>query len=220
LTSFFSGYTIFKQRSVNEHHLKTMTDLTPRERRYQKTRQAILQAALDIIAEKGVEGLALREVAQRIDYSPAGLYEYFKSKDELITAVCLEGFERLADYLNQVPADLPPAERLTQLGLAYLNFARQNRAHFLFIFTTISPSQIAPDQLSAEAPFRNLWQTVQALIDTGQMDLPPGYGAHELAYVLWSLVHGMAMLELTPYRSANFDLAAVQSWVIEKFWRR
>jgi AcrR family transcriptional regulator len=197
-----------------------MIEQTPRERRYQKTRQAILQAALDVLSEKGVEGLSLRAVAQRIDYSPAGLYEYFKSKDELMTAVCQEGFEQLGDYLNQVPADLPPAERLAQLGLAYLNFARQNRAHFLLIFTTISPSQIAPDQLSAETPFHNLLPTVQALIDASQIDLPPGYGAPELAYVLWSLVHGMAMLELTPYRSATFDLAAVQGWVIEKFLRR
>ncbi len=197
-----------------------MIELTPRERRYQKTHQAILQAALDVLSEKGVEGLSLRAVAQRIDYSPAGLYEYFKSKDELITAVCQEGFERLGDYLNQVPADLPPAERLTHLGLAYLKFARHNRAHFLLISTTISPSQIAPDQMSAETPFYNLLQMAQAVIDTGQIDLPPGYGVTELAYVWWSLVHGMAMLELTPYHSAPFDLAAVQGWAIENFWRR
>jgi AcrR family transcriptional regulator len=197
-----------------------MTDLTPRERRYQKTRQAILQAALDVLSEKGIEGLSLREVAQRIDYSPTGLYEYFKNKDKLITAVCLEGFERLGDYLNQVPADLPPAERLTQLGLAYLNFARHNRAHFLLIFTTVSPNKIAPDQLAATAPFHNLLQTVQDFVDTGQIDLPPGYGAPELAYVLWSLAHGMAMLELTPYHAADFSLTDVQAWAIEKFWRR
>jgi hypothetical protein len=74
--------------------------------------------------------------------------------------------------------------------------------------------------MSTKTPFHNLLQTAQAFIDTGQIDLTPGYGAPELDYVLWSLVHGMAMLELTPYRSATFDLAAVQNWAIEKFWRR
>ena len=111
--------------------------LTPRERRHQKTKQAILQAAQDIIAEKGADGLSLREIAQRIDYSPAGLYEYFNSKDEIIAAVCVEELEQFSTYLNRVPTGLPPAERIIQLGQAYLDFARNYPEQFVFIFTML-----------------------------------------------------------------------------------
>ena len=113
-----------------------MNNLTPRERRHQKTKRAILQAAQDIIAEKGADGLSLREIAQRIDYSPAGLYEYFNSKDDIIEAVCIAEFEQLSAYLNQVSTELSPIERIVQLGHAYLDFAKNSPEHFLFIFTT------------------------------------------------------------------------------------
>jgi AcrR family transcriptional regulator len=46
-------------------------ELTPRQRRAMNTRQSILDAAREIISERGVYGLSLREVARRIDYSPA-----------------------------------------------------------------------------------------------------------------------------------------------------
>ena len=75
-------------------------DTTPRERRAERTRKAILDTAMQLIVEKGPDKLSLREVARRIDYSPAGLYEYFGSKDELVEAACSEADRRLGLYLN------------------------------------------------------------------------------------------------------------------------
>ena len=57
--------------------------LTPRQRRHLRTKDAILDAARQIIATEGAEKLSMRAIAKRIDYSPAGLYEYFGSKDVL-----------------------------------------------------------------------------------------------------------------------------------------
>ena len=57
---------------------------TPRERRAQRTRDAILEAARQIIGKDGIDGLSTRGIADAIDYSPAGLYEYFGSKEEII----------------------------------------------------------------------------------------------------------------------------------------
>lgn len=64
----------------DKNKAKAMEDtLTPRERRAQRTRDAILEAARGIISKKGVEALSIRSIADAIDYSPAGLYEYFGS---------------------------------------------------------------------------------------------------------------------------------------------
>ncbi len=60
-------------------------------RRHVRTKQAILDAALEIVIQNGPAALSMRSLAERIDYSPAGLYEYFSSKEEIISAVCDEG---------------------------------------------------------------------------------------------------------------------------------
>jgi AcrR family transcriptional regulator len=192
-----------------------MTKLTPRERRQQKTRRAILQAAREIISEKGLGGLSLREIAHRTDYSPAGLYEYFNSKDEIITAVCADGFERFSAYLSRVPTDLPPSERLMELGLAYLDFAKNNPEHFLFIFTTLPNEVPFTDLIEGDTPYDVLRQAVQDFIQTEDVGLPSGYTVDDLAYILWSQVHGMAMLQRTVFCDFERDFNPIHRWALE-----
>ena len=192
-----------------------MTKLTPRERRQQKTRRAILQAAREIISEKGLDGLSLREIAHRTDYSPAGLYEYFNSKDEIITAVCVEGFERFSAYLNRVPTDLPPSERLMELGLAYLDFAKNNPEHFLFIFTTLPNEVPFTDLIEGDTPYDVLRQAAQDFIQTEDVGLPSEYTVDDLAYILWSQVHGMAMLQRTVFCDFERDFDPIHRWALE-----
>src|SRR5688572_28249541 len=104
-----------------------------RVRRQQRTRDAILTAALEIVIAEGVTALSLREVARRVDYSPAGLYEYFGSKEEIVAALVSEGYRRFTIHLDQVPIELPPYERLIELGVAYIDFARTNPQHYLLM---------------------------------------------------------------------------------------
>lgn len=192
--------------------------LTPRERRHQKTKQAILQAAQDIITEKGADGLSLREIANRIDYSPAGLYEYFNSKDDIIAAVCIEEFERFSRYLNRVPTDLPPAERIIQLGQAYLDFARDNPQHFIFIFTMIPPAKVSSRAMIAEGtPYAILRQAIQTYIETENIVLPEEYSVDDVANILWAKVHGMAMLQQTVFCQHENAFDSIQRWAFEVF---
>ena len=100
--------------------------LSRRDRRRLATRAEILAAARELLLEVGPEGLSLRQVARRADFSPAALYTYFPSKDALVVSLFEESFERLYDYLRRVPGDLPPDRRVIELGLAYMEFARDN----------------------------------------------------------------------------------------------
>jgi len=193
-----------------------MAELTPRERRHQKTKQAILQAAREIISEKGVAGLSLREVADRIDYSPAGLYEYFNSKDEIIAAVSEEGFERLSAYLNRVPTDLSPAKRLLELGVAYIDFARHNPEHFMLIFTWLPPKKILLiGSVDSDTPYGILRQAVEAFMQAEGISLPGGRTVDDLAYILWAHVHGMAMLQQTVFRHDGYEFGSLDHWALE-----
>jgi len=195
-----------------------MIELTPRERRHQKTKQAILQAAQDIITEKGADGLSLREIAQRIDYSPAGLYEYFNSKDDIIMAVCVSEFAQLSAVLDRVPADLSPAERIIQLGQAYLDFARNNPEQFMFIFTTVPPDRASITSLTGEnTPYNILRQAVQAYVEAEEIVLPAAYTVDDVTYIFWAKVHGMAMLRQTAFCQNVRDIDSIHRWACEVF---
>jgi AcrR family transcriptional regulator len=194
-----------------------MSNLTPRERRHQKTKQAILQAAQNIITEKGADGLSLREIAQRIDYSPAGLYEYFNSKDDLIVAVCAEELERFGAYLNRVSTDLAPAERIIQLGQAYLDFAQNNPEHFMVIFTMASPQGSAAGLAAGNTPYTILRQAVEAYVEAEQITLPAEYTIDDVTYIFWAKVHGMAMLRQMSFCQNEGNIGSIHRWAFELF---
>ncbi|MEM7345620.1 MAG: TetR/AcrR family transcriptional regulator [Chloroflexota bacterium] len=195
-----------------------MEQISPRQRRHQKTKAAILHTAQTLISEKGVQGLSLREIARRIDYSPAGLYEYFKSKDEIIEAVCAEGFAQLNQYVTHISADLPPLERLIQLGLAYLDFARNNPEHYMLIFTTLSEEKVSLNEINKPgSTYHVLVEAVKAAIDAGEFTIPGEYSLTEIAYILWAHVHGIAMLQQTQFRNSPHDFSTIHRWSLELF---
>jgi AcrR family transcriptional regulator len=195
-------------------------DITPRERRAERTRKAILDTAMQLIVEKGPDKLSLREVARRIDYSPAGLYEYFGSKDELVEAACSEADRRLGLYLNAADPALPPGEYLVELGLAYVRFARENPEHFLFLFGNRDASfeELLPldddfqddENWGEHDPnFALLINAVQRAIDAGVIETREDFNTLEAAYTLWAQAHGMATLQARyiPHLTVNYASA-------------
>ncbi len=185
------------------------TSTTPRERRQERTRQAIITTALKLLVEKGPHKLSLREIARRIDYSPAGLYEYFDSKEDLIQAVCAEADERLRNVLNAVDGSLPVDEYIVELGLAYIHFARDNPEHFTFLFTRQEVEQpeapIRLDEIDPQDSFMILYNAVQRAIDAGVIQSGEGYGPLEISYSLWAVVHGAATLQAHHLRKFPLD---------------
>ena len=193
--------------------------MTPRERRHERTKEAILQAAARIIAEKGAGNLSMRALAKRIDYSPAGLYEYFGSKEEIITAVCLQGHRRLRTYLEQVDPSPSPGDYLLALGLAYVDFALQNPDHYLLMFTFQAEQADPTDLMQETSAYPLLLQAVENGIATGEFQARDGFGVAEMAYAAWSLVHGIAMLRLTYWREAALDFGRVDREALLNFSR-
>ena len=200
---------------------------TKRTKRHLRTKQSILDAARAIIAEEGPAALSMRALADRIDYSAAGLYEYFGSKEEIVAAVCDEGQKYLYDAMNAVDPNLPPVEHLHDIGLTYIRFALEHPDYFLLMFTVAPPPTMA--DVPAEAvqaamhgegsAYGLLVQAIKRGIAAGEFPVRPSFGLDEMAYAAWTLVHGIAMLRTTALRHYPFDMAAADEQVLRNFMR-
>src|SRR5262250_505658 len=80
------------------------------ERDREAVRRAILDAARDLFVTEGYRNISIRKIAERIEYSPAAIYSYFPSKDDIFFALAEEGFRLLGD-----PAQAPRQAELRQL---------------------------------------------------------------------------------------------------------
>ena len=168
-----------------------------RERRQARTREAIIQAAEQIIETQGPTALNMRDIAERIDYSASNLYEYFSSKDELLATVIQEALARLITYVRYISIDLSARERLQSYGRAYLEFARTHPELYLLIFGRKNvPHEVST---TVETPYDLLGQIIQEGITQGIFMPHPNFGLQEMTFGCWSLVHGIAMLRLTSH---------------------
>ena len=197
-------------------------ELTARERRQARTRESILNAAIELIMEAGIDNLQMRELAERVDYSIGGLYAYFGSKDEIVEAVCVEGETRLSAYLGAVPLDQPVEDYLQALGTAYINYARNNPQYFKLTFSYLqagAQEYTREPDIPPEGSYRLLLNGIQRGIEQGVFNTREGYGLDEMAYSLWALVHGLAVLQSSYLSGVAFNFEQADQHAMATFIR-
>jgi AcrR family transcriptional regulator len=175
-------------------------DQTPRARRRARTSEAILDAALAIIAEHGLEALSMRELAQRIEYSPSGLYEYYASKDEILDALIARGLAQLSEQVAHASRGETAAHWLFAIGEAYLAFAREHARLYMLVFGHVfSPAGLVRslDQLERTSAYGRLRLCIKFGIERGEFVALPGESVAQLVYSFWASLHGLATLRLT-----------------------
>src|SRR5687768_10488279 len=100
-----------------------------------KVRTSLIDAAARLLAEEGPHALTTRRLATEVGTSTMAVYTYFSGMDELRHAVRVEGFDRLAGYLERVAPDPDdPMVELRQLGAAYITNAFVNPHLYRFMF--------------------------------------------------------------------------------------
>jgi AcrR family transcriptional regulator len=157
-------------------------------------RAALITAALSLIDEHGVKGLALSDAAHLVGVSVAAPYRHFKDKEALLAEIAAEGFAMFRDALARAAQSHPDdkVKRLVEMGVAYVDFALQHRSHFKVMW----------EGGIAKANYPEMRQTaLQAylLLEEAAKDLhPQAHPARQQALVraAWSVVHGYAMLTL------------------------
>ena len=157
-------------------------------------RRALLDAAIEAITEAGPGALSLRDLARRAGVSHAGPTHHFRDKPGLLTALATEGYELLADALSTSRAR---AGSFLELGVAYVRFAGEHRAHFEVMFR---PDLYRPDDPALTAARSRAGEALYG----GVADLPDGTApdgtaqdVREAGLAAWSLAHGFATLWLS-----------------------
>ncbi len=193
----------------------SMTKHTPQTRRKAQTRQAILDNALAMIVAQGADGLSIRALADRIDYTPGALYKYFDSKEDLIDAVRADCFERLNDFMaRRVKGAQNAAEMLLQGGLAYIDYAARHPQEYHLMFN-MEPSRATSGE-QRQIAMRLLLQIVQTGLAQGEFSIHGDYDAQAIAYHCWATVHGIASLQATVLLDERTDMAAVSRVILQK----
>ncbi len=188
-----------------------------RERKQDRMRQQILQAAQDVVRLHGVEQLSLRLIAEQMDVTAATLYRYFESKEVLVSVLIAEAREQLrAIMAEQTPADLPPRDHLVALGLSYLQFARTYPALFQLAFLESPSERTSTDSpVSPMSPYRLLLDAVSRAAAAGVLRDEVRQTPESAAYSIWAMAHGMAVLEAGHLRYFPADFAAAHRLALQ-----
>jgi AcrR family transcriptional regulator len=157
-------------------------------------RRALLEEALRTIEAHGVESLTLRTVGERLGVSRTALYRHFSDKQALLATVGREGFRLLRLTLVEAWEQHDRGRAgLDAMGLAYVTFAAAHPSHYRVMFGRFLESCEKDAEFIAEATsaFQVL---VDALVEQQQAGLVRRDDPLIQARMIWSLVHGMAML--------------------------
>jgi AcrR family transcriptional regulator len=174
-----------------------MTIATRKERQKEELRGKILEAAKNLFMQRGFEETSIRNIAERIEYSPTTIYLYFKDKDEICHALHQEGFTLLNQYLRALVDVEDPFERLKAISKSYVRFASENKEFYELMFIMKSPMNSIKkekgDWEEGDRAFGFLVNTIEQCISKGYFQ---GMNAEILAFTCWSMVHGICSLEI------------------------
>jgi AcrR family transcriptional regulator len=172
-----------------------------REREKSETRDKILDAARELFVNEGYEGVSMRKVAEKIEYSPTAIYVHFADKNELFHELCREDFARLQEVMQSSAMPTDPVERLRQIGRNYIEFGVRNPNHYVFMFMTPHPEH-EPDAEDREImgnpemdAYAFLKWAVQEAIDSGRFR-EELRDAELISQTLWAAVHGVISLNI------------------------
>ncbi len=159
-------------------------------------REALLQAALDLIAQKGAAGFTFADAARMAGVSPAAPYRHFRDRDELLSSIALRGFEQFEAALNAAWDDGRPdtVTAFERVGKAYLSFAREEPAFYSAMFESGLPADANP---ALAAAGERAFGIIRAAAERLAALAPPGTPrppAMMMALHIWSMSHGVASL--------------------------
>jgi AcrR family transcriptional regulator len=172
------------------------------ERDREAVRRSILDAARELFVAEGFQNVSIRKIAERIEYSPAAIYGYFPSKDDIFFELAEEGFRLLGDpaAVRDDPRlkGAPPLERVRAVFWRLYEFSRDHPQYFALIFVDRSVPRISREYerfAFARDRKRHIVEELQACIDAGE--LPTTLNTGVAMRTLMVGVLGVAVLRLS-----------------------
>jgi len=160
-------------------------------------KQACVQAARQVIAERGVEGLSLRDVARRLGVSHQAPYKHYPSRDHLLAEVIRLCFADFATALDARPQHEEPRADLGALGQAYLAYAASHPLEYRLMFGTPWPEPAQHPALVRDAV--HALDVLRRVLRRVHGERPAQRAAVDRdAMFIWSTMHGLASISSTP----------------------
>ena len=183
------------------------------ERDREAVRRAILDAARELFVAEGYENVSIRKIAERIEYSPAAIYGYFPSKDDIFFALADEGFRLLADPAQidfESLSHLEPLERIRRLFWYWYQFSRNHPQYFALMFVDRSVPRISREY--ERFAFVHEWKErliddIRGCVEAGSLPktLDPAVAIRLLTMGLF----GVAVMRISERLSQNEDSDAL-----------
>ena len=170
------------------------------EREREATSRAILDAARELFVAEGYGNVSIRKIAEKIEYSPAAIYSYFPSKDDIFLALAEEGFRMLFDSAECVRTEHPHDSPIQCIRAAFLNvyhFSRQHPEYHALMFLDRSVPGISQDwqRFGFVREMRvQVTDLIQRSIDVG--DFPVDCDPETVFRVLMAAIQGVSAMRL------------------------
>ena len=169
------------------------------ERDREAVSRSILDAARELFVTHGYQEVSIRKIAERIEYSPAAIYSYFPSKDDIFFALAEEGFRLLFSYgASPRPAAAgDPLDAIRAMFWRYYEFSKEQPEYFALMFLDRSVPQISKNwnrfvfvgEMRHEMVVR-----IQQAIDAGAF--PAGTEPSAVFRILLTSLHGAATMQI------------------------
>jgi AcrR family transcriptional regulator len=174
----------------------------PRDRRQREredTRTQILDAARELFVSEGYDGVSMRRIAEKIEYSPTAIYFHFRDKEALIKELCDTDFLALAQQFTRVAQMPDPVQRLKATGLGYADFGLNFPNHYRLMFMTPHVVEKDDSRLTPGNPEEDAYAFLKGIvadcIAAGRFK--PEFDDVELvSQTVWAGVHGVVSLEI------------------------
>lgn len=167
-----------------------------KERERQEMRERIIRGAMQMFLEEGYEKTSIRNIAEKIEYSPATLYLYYKDKDELLYEVQRLAFGKLIAVFNEQATAKDPLERLEQICLAYVNFGRDHQEMYDLMFIIRAPMNVVDEAHTWTNGHEAFNFLVQCITECMALQLLRYKHVMTAVLSVWAMGHGLVSLDI------------------------
>lgn len=186
------------------------------DREREAVRRAILNAARDLFVSEGYPNVSIRKIAERIEYSPAAIYGYFESKDDIFFALAEEGFRLLFAAEHCADERMQPIDAVRAIFWRFYEFSKTHPEYFALMFVDRTVPRISRDwerfgfvrEMKKSAAGR-----IQKCIDAGLF--PPETSPDVVFRILSSAVYGVAVFRLSDRLAPGEDPEALARDALE-----
>jgi len=171
-------------------------------REREELKQQILDAARELFVREGYENVSMRKIADKIEYSPASIYTYFKDKDEILDCLCEETFLHLHEHklaaVHQMEGD--PLESLKKGMETYIRFGLDHPDHYIVTFMLKAAPYEKPESRETRKAragfqcFNDMRSIVRRCMEEGRIK---SADPEETSQALWAGTHGVTALLIT-----------------------